>query len=109
MIPILFRQLLVPIVTASLLCSCGEDAELVRKHGAQEAEVAKLRGELALLEERLKNIPEDHSAQLKEAQEKQVKLEAELEGLNNEIGALEEKRKKLLEDYANYQQRYVVR
>lgn len=100
---------IIPIVAALLISSCGEDSELVKQHGEQEAELAKLRGELALVQERIKHVPTDQSAELKEAQEKRAKLEAELKALDTEIASLEEDKNKLEQEYEAYQRRYVVR
>ncbi len=100
-------HILLGAITSLSLASC-EDPRLVQKHSQQEAELTKLRGEFALLEERLKTMPEDQSLKLKEARLKQQNLEAELESLDSEVVSLEEEKKKLEEDYKMYQSRYVV-
>jgi septal ring factor EnvC (AmiA/AmiB activator) len=97
------------IVTPFFFCACSEDSELVKKHGEQEVELAKLRGELALIEEQIKNMPQDQSAEVKKFKEKQSKLETELNVLDSEVAKLEAEKKKLERDYEEYRRRYVVR
>ncbi|QTN31350.1 hypothetical protein HZ994_03060 [Akkermansiaceae bacterium] len=92
-----------------LFVSCGEDPELVRKHGEQEAEIAKLKGELALAEERLKNLPEDKTSELKAAESETRALQAEHTKLTQEVADLEAEHKSLREEYEAYQRKYALR
>ena len=56
------------VLAAILLASCGgKDPRLVKKAADQQTEIARLRGELGLLDEQLKNLPQDRSAELAEA------------------------------------------
>jgi len=97
------------ITAAFLLGSCGEDPELVKKHGEQQAEIAKLNGELALINARLKNLPPDESAALKKSLAETEKLEAERSSLAGEVAALEAEQKELLGKYEDYKRKYSIR
>lgn len=92
-----------------LTTSCREDPELVKKHSEQQAEIAKLNGELIMLEERLKNVPPDQSAELNKTAAEADKLEAEHDLLSSEVAALEAEHKALLQKYADYKRKYAIR
>jgi septal ring factor EnvC (AmiA/AmiB activator) len=96
-------------VFSALLFSCGEDPELVRKHGEQEAEIAKLTGELALMEERMKYLPADQSAELAAAEQETRKLEADHKKLAEEVADLEAESEELKDQYEKYRVKYTVR
>lgn len=89
--------------------SCNEDPELVRKHGEQEAEIAKLKGEITLMEERLKYLPPDQSSELAAAEQETRKLEAEQKQLADEVTRLEEEKDELKQQYEDYRRKYNVR
>lgn len=92
-----------------MLSSCGEDPELTRKLQIQEAEITRLRGELALIEERLKNLPPDKSSELAEAK-KQAEIQAsEISLLEAEIASLEERKKSLKQEFEEYKRKYYVK
>ena len=103
------HPLLVAIALSIPLISCNEDPELVRKRGEQEAEIAKLKGELAIMDERLKFMPEDKTADLEEAKRETKKLEEEHERLVGEVAGLEEENRKIQREYEEYKRKYVVR
>ncbi len=90
------------------LTSCGDDPQLVQKHGEQQAEIARLEGELALLQERLKNVPPDQSGELKDTVAEAAKLESERERLSEDVSALEAEHKALLEKFEDYKRKYAV-
>lgn len=103
---------LLPFLTSAALlsiASCGENSELVKKHGEQQAEIARLRGEIALIEERLKSLPPDRSAELESALEASRRLEAEHTILAAEVSELEARRDSLKRDYEEYRAKYAVR
>lgn len=103
-----YPRVLTPIVLSLLFISCGEDPELVKRHGEQEAEIAKLRGELALVQERLKNLPDDHSSELEKVVMESKKLETERKHLTEEVSSLEAEQKVLQEKYEAYQRKYAI-
>ncbi len=106
-------KLLFPALTAItipfLSVSCNEDPELVKKHGEQQAEIARLSGELALLQERLKNVPPDESKELKNTRAEAEKLEEQRKLLSDEVAALEAEQKDLLEKFEDYKRKYSIR
>lgn len=97
------------LASCMFVISCGEDPELVRKHGEQEAEIAKLKGEITLLEERLKYLPPDHSEDLKATEAEAMKLEAEHKQLEAEVAKLEAEHDALKKQYEDYRRKYAVR
>ena len=90
----------------ALLASCGDDPELVARREQQKTEIAKLRGEITLLEEQLKNMPEDVSAQLEEAKAKETEQKAEIARLEEEIKDLQTKKRELSKEFDLYRARY---
>jgi len=99
------------ILAASLiLSSCGgEDPKLVKRHGEQQVEIARLTGELALLQERLKNLPPDQSKELSKTVAESAKLEVERTRLEGEVVVLESEHKELLEQFEDYKRKYAIR
>lgn len=97
------------IAICMFVVSCNEDPELVRKHGEQEAEIAKLKGEITLMEERLKYLPPDQSSELATAEQETRKLEAEHKQLADEVAKLESERDALKQQYEDYRRKYAVR
>ncbi len=99
------------IITALfILSSCGgEDPALVKKHGEQQAEIARLNGELALLQERLKNLPPDQSNELTKAVGDSEKLEEERSRLEGEVVVLEAEHKELVDKFEEYKRKYAIR
>ncbi len=106
-----FPRLLSSItVLLALACaSCGEDPKLVEQHEKQKAEIARLKGELALIEERIKNLPPDVSKELDEAGKTFASQSAELTGLETEVAALEAKKRSLEDEFKAYQAKYRVK
>jgi len=86
--------------------SCGDDPKLVAKREQQRAEIARLKGELALIEEKLKNMPPDVSAELAKARKKMVEQNAEVAGLEEEISELEARKRSLQEEFDVYRAKY---
>ena len=97
------------LASCMFVISCGEDPELVRKHGEQEAEIAKLKGEITLLEERLKYLPPDQSSDLESSERDSLKLEAEHKQLEAEVAKLEAEQETLKKQYEDYRRKYAVR
>jgi peptidoglycan hydrolase CwlO-like protein len=89
-----------------LIASCSEDPILVEKREKQKIELTRLKGELALIEEKLKNIPADVSTELAEAKKLSEKQSAEIVGLENEIAELEARKRSLQNDFDAYQAKY---
>lgn len=98
-----------PAVIAILLTACSEDPELVRKHGEQAAEIAKLQGEIALMEERLKFLPPDKTHELEEAKRETNKLEEEHKRLVEDLAELEGQHRNIQREYDEYKRKYTNR
>jgi len=76
-----------PLLLSSLplvLGACRENPELVRKREEQRAEIKRLEGEIALIDEKLKAIPVIHEDDL-------AKARKELESQNTKPPALSRK------------------
>jgi DNA repair exonuclease SbcCD ATPase subunit len=105
-------QFLRPTLSAVLviLCaSCQDDPLLVEKREKQKAEIVRLKGELALIEEKLKNLPPDVTDQLTEAKALSEKQSAEVAVLESEVTALEARKRSLQNEFEAYQLKYQVK
>lgn len=98
-----------PVLAFVLLAACGKDPELVKKSGAQEAEITRLRGELAALDEKLRNLPEDRSAELVQARKTADAQAAEVAKLEAEIAQLQARKVELKKEFEEYKRKYAVR
>lgn len=90
----------------ALCCTSCSDPALVEKREKQKAEIARLRGELALVTEKLKNLPPDVSVQLAEAKKLSEKQTGEVTALETEIASLETKKKSLQSEFDAYKIKY---
>lgn len=100
------RSAVIPLFAALLLSSCGDDPLLVEKHEKQKAEITRLAGELALIEEKLKNMPPDVSEDLEKAKALSVKQTAEVARLEGEISELEDRKRSLQKEFDLYRAKY---
>lgn len=89
--------------------SCSDDPKLVEKREKQKLEIARLTGELALVTEKLKNVPPDVAGQLAEARKLSEKQSAEVALLETEVAALEAKKRALKSEFEAYQVKYQVK
>lgn len=94
---------------ALALASCGEDPKLVEKREKQRAEITKLKGEVALIEEKLKNLPPDVSSDLAEAKAASEKQNAEVAALESEVAALDARKRSLQGEFDAYRTKYQVK
>jgi chromosome segregation ATPase len=98
---------------AFVLClsfnSCSDDPELVREREEQKVEISKLGGELAILEEKLEQVPKDRSAEVAQLKEDAETNRADVAGLEAEIEALEREKADLEKKHEAYRRKYVVR
>ena len=92
-----------------LLTSCGDDPKLVAVREQQKAEISRLRGELALIEEKLRNMPQDLSSELEAARTKAGQQKTEITQLESEIAQLEAKKVSLEEEFKSYRQKYQLK
>lgn len=97
-------------VLFALSCvSCSEDPKLVKKRDEQKAEIAKLKGEIALIDEKLKSLPTDVTTQMAEAKELSAKLSPEVSALEREMTGLEARKRALNNEIAAYKLKYPVK
>jgi molecular chaperone GrpE (heat shock protein) len=91
---------------ALFFSSCGDDPKMVEKREKQKAEISRLKGELALIEEKMKNQPPDVSDNLAEAKKIFEKQTAEVSGLEGEVADLESRKRSLQADFDAYKAKY---
>ena len=107
------KLLLYPASLAILLSlsvtSCGDDPKLVEKREQQRAEIARLKGDLALIDEKLKNLPPDVSSELAEAKQVSAKQAGEITALEAEVAELEARKRSLQDEFTAYQAKYRVK
>lgn len=97
-------------VLAALACgSCGDAPELVEKRERQKTEIARLTGELALIEEKIKNLPPDVSEELKAARNKADEQTARIQALESEIKQLQERKRALQSEFDSYRAKYQLK
>lgn len=92
-----------------MLSSCGDDPKLVEKKEKQRAEIVRLKGELAYIEEKLKSLPPDVSEELEEARKVSQKQSAEVEGLEKEVAKLESRKQSLQQEFDAYKLKYPIK
>ena len=68
-----------------------------------------MRGELALIEEKLKSLPPDVSGDLVEAKQLAEKQSSEVAGLETEVAALEAKKRSLQGEFDAYRAKYQIK
>jgi peptidoglycan hydrolase CwlO-like protein len=93
-------------IATAVLVSCGDDPELVAKREKQKAEINRLNGELALVQEKLKNLPPDVSADLEKAKKQSEEQTAEIAGLEKEIAELQGRKRALQTEFDEYRAKY---
>lgn len=98
------------LAATGLLCaSCGEDPKLVEKHNRQQAEIARLKGEIALLEEKLKSMPPDVSQELETARKRSAEQSAAVAELEREVGELNQRKRALQSEFDSYRAKYQIK
>lgn len=97
------------VVFASLLMVSCEDPKLVAKRDQQKIEIARLKGELALVEERLKNLPPDVSGDLAAARSLSAQRKTEVASLEKTVSELESKKRLIEKDFEEYRTKYQIK
>jgi DNA repair exonuclease SbcCD ATPase subunit len=100
---------LIPVFLAIACASCGDDPKLVEKREKQKAEIARLRGEIALVEEKLKNLPPDVSEEVEKARKQSEKQTAEIAKLESEVTELEARKRTLQSEFDVYKSKYQLK
>ncbi len=96
------------LLAAIALPSC-ESPELTQKRDAQLLEITRLKGELVLMEEKVKNLPEDRSIELRQVTQEADAKSEELAKLEEEVAALEAKKAALEKEFEDYKRKYAIR
>ncbi len=89
--------------------SCSDDPALVREREAQKVEISKLEGELALLEEKLEQVPPDRSEEVVQLKADAETNKAQIAEVEAEIESLEREKDKLEKEHEAYRRKYVLR
>ncbi|HSP44201.1 MAG TPA: hypothetical protein VLO11_15100 [Luteolibacter sp.] len=99
-----------PAIMLSLLCiSCdSDDPALIAKKNAQATEITRLKGEIALLEEKLRNLPPDVSGELERRREEVAKQQAAIDGLEAGIREQEQRKNELQREFDAYKAKYGI-
>ena len=92
-----------------LLPSCGDNPKLVAVREQQKAEIAQLSGELALIEEKIRHMPQDVSDELETTRKKAEQQKAEIAQLESEIAQLEARKLSLQEEFQAYRVKYQIK
>src|SRR5688572_14717257 len=100
---------LLAVLFALSCVSCSDDPKLVAKRDEQKIEIAKLKGELALIEEKLKSLPPDVTVQLTEARQRSEKQAAEVASLEAEVAGLEARKRSLQGEFDAYKLKYQLK
>lgn len=90
--------------------SCNrEDPQTVARFEQQKTELVRLKGEIAVLEEKIAALPADVSAELESAKSKEAAQKAEIVRLETEIAVMETRRKTLTNETEAYRLKYSTR
>jgi predicted trehalose synthase len=97
------------LAMVTLLASCGKNPALVKKCGEQEIEIARLQTELAALDEKLRNLPQDRSPELAKARKTAQGQAAEVARVEAEISQLQVRKANVEMAFDEYKRKYAVR
>ncbi|BCU77199.1 hypothetical protein [Luteolibacter sp. LG18] len=89
--------------------SCKDNPELVRQRDEQAAEIKRLEGELAVLDEKTKDVPPDRTKDLAEAKARATVQAAEIERLEKEVATMEARKRELDATFSAYRVKYQVK
>ena len=96
------------VIPTLFLISC-ESKELTRKKEQQSIEITRLKAELNLVEEKLRNLPPDRATELAAAEIEAEAQKEEVKELETEVTALETKKRDLERQFDDYKRKYAVR
>jgi septal ring factor EnvC (AmiA/AmiB activator) len=98
---------------ALVLClafsSCSDDPELVRQREEQKVEISKLEGELAILDEKLEQVPKDRSEEVTRLKQDAETNRTQVAELESKIEALEREKADIEKQHEAYRRKYVLR
>ena len=98
-------------LTTAIFPSCHkqEDPALLQKNEQQKAEIKRLEGEVAVLDEKLKNAPADRSEDLANARKEAATQQEELSKLEKEVAIMEARKTKIEGEFKQYREKYPVK
>lgn len=91
------------------MVSACDSKEALKKRDDQALELTKLKAELAIIEEQIKDVPEDRTKELAAIEEETKAQEAEITKLEGEIKDLETRKATVQKEFDDYKKKYVVR
>jgi chromosome segregation ATPase len=103
------RILFLSLLVAFSCGSCGKDPKLVAKRMKQESEITRLKGEIALIEEKLKHLPPDVSVELEAAKKEAEEQTAEVARLEAEVSVLQARKRSLQDEFDTYRVKHQVK
>lgn len=103
------RICLFPVLIALACVSCKDDPQLLEKRETQNTEIAKLNGELALIEEKLKNQRPDLTGELAKAEQEAENQTAEIARLETEVTKLSARKRAIQDEFDIYRSKYQVK
>lgn len=101
-----FHIYFLAVISILTFSSCSEDPKQVEKREKQKIEITRLKGEIALIEEKLKDLPPDVSSELAEAKKTSEQQNAEVEKLEREVAALDARKRSLQSEFDAYRIKY---
>ena len=104
----LFKACTLAAIPTLFLISC-ESKELTLKKEQQAIEITRLKGELNLIEEKLRNMPPDKATELAAAEIEAEAQKEEVKELEAEVTELETKKRELEQQFEDYKRKYAVR
>ncbi len=100
---------LLPLCMACFCPSCKENPKLVEERAKQKVEIARLKGDLAIIEEKLKNLPPDQSADLEKARKSAEEQTAEVAKLEAELSGLSARKRALQSEFDTYRAKHALK
>lgn len=97
------------LVFALICASCGDDPVQIEKREKQKIEIVRLRGEIAVMEEKIKNMPPDVGDELAKTRKEVETTNGEIASLEKEIADLEARKRSLQADFDKYRAKYPVK
>lgn len=79
---------------------------MVAKREKQRAEIIQLKGDLALVDEKLKDVPPDVSEELAETKKQVEQASAKVSELETEVATLEAKKRAVQDEFDTYRVKY---
>lgn len=96
------------VLVAFLCVSCKEDPALIEKKNSQAAEITRLKGEIELLEEKIKNLPPDVSDELETKRAEVTRQEARIKQLEVDVRGQEDVKNSIQREFDAYRAKYKI-